>query len=371
MTIYHSESRYQLTTLIKKWLHQHENENFASNHIRILGYLLDRSNIDPHSLEKFIIDSYNANVSEVLRNKDWLKYSILKKEFPTNYEDLIGIWSEILNISDPFHNEYLSHNYTPNTGSRTDFEVADSNIIFPFVQIPSGWFYQGALDHNEAKDNERPAHKVNFLYPFKISATTVTQELYQYIMRINPSKSTGNKLPVENVRWIDAIRFCNKLSRVCGFDEVYNVLGNTVTIKQRKRGFRLPTEAEWEYSSRGRGYDLFAGTSNYSELHQFAFFNQPNYESAQEVGQLSPNSWGLYDMCGNVWEWVWDAIAYDTQELVNNFTSFPFNQEKKVARGGCFSTKTTEDLHTYSRKISNAKEAHKSIGFRIVIDTEE
>ena len=78
MTIYHSESRYQLTTLIKKWLHQHENEKFQIT--SILGYLLDRSNIDPHSLERFIINSYNANVSEVLRNKDWLKYSILKKE---------------------------------------------------------------------------------------------------------------------------------------------------------------------------------------------------------------------------------------------------------------------------------------------------
>ncbi len=145
---------------------------------------------------------------------------------------------------------------------------------------------------------------------FKLSKFLVTQELYKKIINENPATFKGDKLPVETVSWVEAIRFCNQLSDSLGKSKCYSVNLKTekVSFNSKANGFRLPTEAEWQYACQ-------AGTKSirYGELHQIAWFKDNSDNHTHKVGQKDPNQWGLYDMLGNVWEWcsdIYDETVY-------------------------------------------------------------
>ena len=131
----------------------------------------------------------------------------------------------------------------------------------------------------------------------------VTQELYEKVMgnEKNRSHFKGGNRPVENVKWSDAVEFCNRLSDKTGLKPVYTIYGKKVTADWNAKGFRLPTEAEWIYACQaGKMGD------RYGEINQIAWYKDNSNGSTQEVGKKEPNPWRLYDMLGNVCEWCWD-----------------------------------------------------------------
>ena len=159
---------------------------------------------------------------------------------------------------------------------------------------------------------------------YKMSKTEITQKFYESIMGVNPSHFKGENNPVEMVSWYDAIYFCNKLSEKCGYTPVYSVNGTTdvtkwnytphqeneiyeeITQNRSADGFRLPTDAEWEYAAKGGQEYKYSGSNNIDEV---AWYNENSVETTHPVAQKKANGYGLYDMTGNVREWCWDAVS--------------------------------------------------------------
>jgi len=157
------------------------------------------------------------------------------------------------------------------------------------------------------------------LAPYVLAATTVTQEQYAEVTRARPSAAAGDRLPVERVSWWDAVQYCNDRSRLEGLTPAYRLppdLEDPAGIEwdSSARGYRLPTEAEWEYACRAQ-----TTGARYGELDEIAWYRGNSGERIHEVGGKKPNDWGLHDLLGNVWEWCWDvydAEVYDTYRVL-------------------------------------------------------
>ncbi|MEU0480345.1 formylglycine-generating enzyme family protein [Streptosporangium sp. NPDC006013] len=145
---------------------------------------------------------------------------------------------------------------------------------------------------------------------FCLAPYPVTRELYRAVRGEAPASPAGPRTPVTEVSWMDAVRFCNLLSRTTGLEPCYTMGddpdGQDVVCDLAADGYRLPSEAEWEYACR-------AGTSGvrYGELDEIAWYRGNSGGEVHDVATRAPNAWGLHDMIGNVWEWCWDV--YDPE----------------------------------------------------------
>ena len=197
--------------------------------------------------------------------------------------------------------------------------------------IPKGDFMMGALENDgDAYDREKPRHKVTLTRDFLMGKYAVTQALWDSVMGSNPSRFKGGNRPVEKVSWFDVVEFCNKLSKSEGLEPAYSINGREVTCNWTAKGYRLPTDAEWEYSARGGEYHKYAGSDNVDEV---AWYDDNSGSETHPVGQKKPNGFGLYDMSGNVFEWVWDRFGDYSS---NNGTDLvgPDSGSYRVFRGG-------------------------------------
>jgi formylglycine-generating enzyme required for sulfatase activity len=235
------------------------------------------------------------------------------------------------------------------------------------VEIPAGSFLMGSLS-NMRQDRDKKQHKVTINKPFLMGKTEVTQKLWQAVMGNNPSLFSGDDNPVEKINWYDCVKFCNKLSEKEGLEPVYIIggrkLGKNVTWDKRKNGYRLPTEAEWEYACRAGTTTRFNTGDSDSDLKKAGWFKKNSGNKTHPVAQKTPNSWGLYDMHGNVYEWCWDVYAdYSPGNVTDPDGASSGNN--RVMRGGIFSSKAAgcSSAHRYARYYDHT---YSQFGFRFV-----
>ena len=202
------------------------------------------------------------------------------------------------------------------------------------VLIPAGKFMMGEKDESDA-----PPHEV-VISAFLMDANLVTQEHFQKIMGTNPSRWKGDRNPVEQLRWADAVKFCNKRSEAEGLTPCYDL--QTLKCNFDANGYRLPTEAEWEYACRaGTTTAYFFGDSP-AKLGEFAWFKKNSGGRPRPVGQKQPNPWGLYDMAGNVWQWCNDFYQVDYYKISpRENPRGPDAGQNMVLRGGAW--KSSDD----------------------------
>lgn len=174
----------------------------------------------------------------------------------------------------------------------------------------------------------REGGQVVTLRAFALDRIPVTQALWEHVTRSNPSRFKGPERPVENVSWHEAVAFCNALSAQHGLPPAYSGSGDDVRCDFARPGFRLPTEAEWEYACR-------AGTrgDRYGEVGAIAWTSENSGGETHPVGQMDPNLWGLFDMLGNVWEWCWDWYGDYPSGRVGDYAG-PRGGSGRVGRGG-------------------------------------
>ncbi|NUM72321.1 MAG: SUMF1/EgtB/PvdO family nonheme iron enzyme [Ignavibacteriaceae bacterium] len=202
------------------------------------------------------------------------------------------------------------------------------------ISVKGGTFQMGCTSDNsgDCETDELPLHTAS-VSDFLISATEVTQAEWVSIMGYNNSSFTGPDMPVENVSWFDAINYCNKRSLSEGLDPVYINSNGRITADIGRNGYRLPTEAEWEYAARGgnksRGF-FYSGSNSSGEI---AWYEKNSAGETHPVGKRKPNELGLYDMSGNVREWCWDwySPSYDPYSTLNNSSN---TNIYRVSRGG-------------------------------------
>jgi formylglycine-generating enzyme required for sulfatase activity len=214
------------------------------------------------------------------------------------------------------------------------------------VLVHGGTFSMGDVS-GAGVDSERPVHTVT-VSSFSLGRYEVTQKEWVAVMGTNPSEARGDDLPVERVSWLDAVEFCNRLAAKDGLEPCYAVSGTSVSCDFSRSGYRLPTEAEWEYAAKGgrssRGYE-FAGSS---DIRAVAWFAGNSGDASHPVGRKLPNELGLFDMSGNVWEWCWDwYAAYSAGELIDPIG--PANGTYRVLRGGSWWVDVSHAVRTSYR----------------------
>jgi len=234
------------------------------------------------------------------------------------------------------------------TGSDDTGSVDTRGCPAGYVRIAPGTFTMGSPDAEEERQDVETQHSVTITRAFCMKTTEVTQGEWQAEAGMNPSyfEGCGPNCPVEQVSWEDAVWYANALSRREGLPECYSdstFLGLTCT------GYRLPTEAEWEYAAR-------AGTTaaTYGNLDSVAWYYENAGETTHPVRQKQPNAWGLYDMLGNVWEWTNDW--YGSYPGTVTDPTGPGRGSTRVFRGGSW--------YEYARYARAAGRGNGPPGFR-------
>jgi formylglycine-generating enzyme required for sulfatase activity len=311
----------------------------------------------------------------------------------------------------------------PDNGNETDNgnDLVDGEYTIDMVRIPAGTFIMGSPVTEPNRDSHETQHSV-ILSGFSMCKYLVTQAQWVAVMgafedRTVSTWGKGDNYPVNFVSWYDVIVFCNKLSIKESLSPVYSINGSTnpvdwgtvptsdedpnITIwnaavmDRSKNGYRLPTEAEWEYACRGDypnkatetktkpfgigdGTKMISGMANFRTTYPYDLNHSPagdyDDENAEyvykttEVGSYEANNYGLYDMCGNLFEWCWDWYKADITKDNANPTG-AVNGSKRVQRGGYWFS-DGQYLRSAFRFSTDPEERYRSIGFRLVRSSE-
>ncbi len=252
-------------------------------------------------------------------------------------------------------------------GKKAAVEVQALPVLQPqsggeMVLMPEGSFLMG---DSGGRIDEVP-HQV-YVSSFYLDKYLVTQELYQKIMGVNPSKRKAPQNPVERTQWTDAVRFCNQCSQLEGLTPCYDL--KTWECNFEADGYRLPTEAEWEYACRACSRAKYGFGDAEADLPHYAWFKTDSGGTPRPVAQKLPNVWGLYDMHGNVWQWCNDYYreSYYKDSPPENPRG-PASGKQRVLRGGAWDCTADKCTAAYRFKefpvFSDACFGSDSYGFR-------
>lgn len=251
------------------------------------------------------------------------------------------------------------------------------------VLIPAGTFTMGSPTNEPGRDSQETQHQVTLTKAFHVSITEVTQSEWQSVMGWNESHFPGANRPVEQVTWYDCVSYCNKRSMRDWYPLAYTISnaiydGNhitsaTVTWNQSANGYRLLTEAEWEYACRATSQTAFCsgGITNAEydcwptdqTLDLIGWYCGNANDATHDVGLKAANAWGLKDMHGNLYEWCWDRPGdYPTGAVTD--PSGPASGTSRRYRGGSWYRYAVYCRSAYQQS-RNANYRHYEIGFRV------
>ena len=223
----------------------------------------------------------------------------------------------------------------------------ENGVTIELVNIPAGSFMMG--DDNSPYQDEKPAHRVT-LKAFQMSKYPITQKQYRLVMGTNPSRFQGDEnCPVETVYWYNAVKFCEELSKKIG------------------QKVKLPTEAQWEYACRAGSTGKYCFGDDDSQVGNYAWYRGNSGREPHPVGEKLANSWGLYDMYGNVWEWcedVWHENYYNGAPTDGSAWLTGGDKNRRALRGGSTSLNYCYSACRYKR---SALGRYEFVGFRVVI----
>lgn len=240
----------------------------------------------------------------------------------------------------------------------------------PWIFVEGGSFMMGSSDGDR---DEKPVHKVT-LSSFLIGKYEVTQKEWTEVMGNNPSHWQKGNLPVEQVNWYDAVDYCNKRSLKEGFQPCYSISGNTspsswsqgtIICDWKATGYRLPTEAEWEFAARGGNLSKGYKYSGSNDIGSVAWYKGNSRNRTKPVGNKQPNELGIHDMSGNVWEWCWDW--YDSGYYAMSSISDPSGAgsgSSRVLRSGSYYNNDS-NCRVSNRTYDLPDYGYYSSGFRL------
>ena len=249
---------------------------------------------------------------------------------------------------------------TPAATSSTSYQGRFlSRYGYDMVHIESGTFQMGSLAGEGDSDEDQ--HRVHISDPFLIGETEVTQKLWTALMDTNQSNTQGDNLPVETITWYEAVQFCNSLSAREGLTQAYRISGNHVTWNTSADGYRLPTEAEWEYAARAGETQTYSGSWT---IDSVGWYRDNSGGRLHAVALKTANDWGLHDMTGNVWEWVWDGYGPYSTGTVTDPTGPASGFTARVRRGGGYTTPGSK-CRVANRLDYQADFRDKNLGMRL------
>ncbi len=245
------------------------------------------------------------------------------------------------------------------------WEVAEA-VELDMVAIEGGSFLMGSPEDEVGRYPNEKQHRVT-VSAFRMGRTTVTREQYREVMELEEAPGPGGgEHPVSIVSWFDAVAFCNRLSEREDLPPCYEIEGEEVSWIEDAGGYRLPTEAEWEYGCRAGSTGRWSFGDDEGALGEYAWFGGNWGPEAHEVATKKPNPWGLHDMHGNVWEWCWDAHGkYGAESVEDPRGTGVTSGALRVLRGGAFDDEPRV-LRSAVRVGDLPEDSDRAFGFRCV-----